>query len=89
MKILETYKEEIPAYSLSYLVNGDSSGIDDTDIKNADDFMQWFYDRAKELGGTVTLSCGVEEPSFTHHPAFGLACDTVPCEIHIFGGDPP
>lgn len=89
MKILESYKEDIPAYALTSLINDDASGIDEKDVENTDRFMKWFDERAKELGGHVTIDCGEEEPSFTHNPAFGLACDTVPCEIHIFGGDTP
>jgi hypothetical protein len=82
MKI-ETYKNEIPGYALSYLINGDHSGIDDADIKNTDEFMKEFYDYADEINGHVVVDVIDEEGSFNAFPAFGLACDTFKCNINI------
>ena len=87
MKTIEDYKERIPDYALSYLVNNDSSGIDDADVKAIDAFMQWYYDKAKEVNGYVIFACGDGDGSFDSRPAFGLACNTVECEILICVND--
>ena len=44
----DTYEEQIPDYSLSYLFNNDASGLEDNDIKAIDNFMQYYYDLAKK-----------------------------------------
>ena len=82
MKI-KTYQENLPNYCLSYLINGDESGLNDEDIKNTDDFMQQFYDEASELNGSVVVDVKSDEYSFNPFPAFGLACDTYECNINI------
>lgn len=84
MKTIAEYTElPIPSWSLSYLVNGDNSGIDDKEQKQADDYMQQFYDEAKKHNGHVIFSCGDGEGSFTHNPEFGLACDCIDCTVLI------
>jgi hypothetical protein len=84
MKTIESYKEEIPDYAMSYLHNNDASGLDDSDITSIDAFMQWYYDRALEVGGHVIIGYNSDdEGSFTHKPAFGLACTCVATEILI------
>ena len=79
----KTYEVDLPGYSLSYLINGDSSGIDEIDVKNIDDFMKQFYDEAAELNGNVVIDVVDEEGSFTHYPKFGLACDCYASNINI------
>ena len=79
----DTYKEDLPGYSLSYLVNGDASGIDDDDIKNIDEFMEYYYNLADELNGHVVIDVISDEGSFTSDPAFGLACDCYESNINI------
>jgi hypothetical protein len=83
MKTLENYTEQIPVYAMGYLHNDDSSGLSDEEIKLIDDYFQQFYDRAKELDAHVIIGCPEGEGSFTHHPAFGLACDCIETEILI------
>ena len=83
MKTLESYTENIPVYAMCYLHNDDASGLKDEDIKATDNFLQWYYDRAKELKGHVIIGCNDDEGSFTHRPAFGLACNCVETEILI------
>ena len=78
-----TYENEMPDYCLSYLINDDASGIDDDDVKNTDDFMKEFYDYADELKGHVVVDVIDEEGSFNPFPAFGLACNTLKCNINI------
>ena len=80
---IKTYEVDLPDYSLSYLVNGDASGIDDTDIENIDSFMQQFYDEAEELNGHVVIDVISEEGSFTPYPEFGLACNCYDTNINI------
>lgn len=77
MKTLREYTElPIPNWAASYLVNGDSSGISESDAKQCDDYMQQFYDEAKEKGGHVIFSFGEESDSgFFQNPEFGLATD--------------
>ena len=85
MKIIETYEVKLPAYALSYIVNGDSSGIDDNDIKAIDNYMKYFYKQADSLDGHVIVSNeeNNEEPYFTFSPDFGLACEVMDYKILI------
>jgi hypothetical protein len=86
MKTLSEYTElRVPDYALSYLVNGDSSGIEESDVKAIDGWMQQFYDEAKEKGGHVIFGTtnSDDEGYFTHNPEFGLACNVVDCTILI------
>ena len=81
MKIIDYITDDCPDYALSYLVNGDSSGIEDSDQEAADQWVKECEERLIDLypGCTVTFDTKDEEPSFTRHPAFGLSCNTVPC----------
>ena len=82
MKI-DTYQEDLPDYSLSYLINGDASGLDDDDIKNIDEFMEYYYNLADQLNGNVVIDVVSEEGFFTSYPAFGLACNCYESNINI------
>lgn len=83
MKTLESYTEQIPVYAMCYLHNDDASGLQDNEIAEIDSYFQQFYDRAKELNAHVIIGCNDDEGSFTHRPAFGLACDCIETEILI------
>jgi hypothetical protein len=83
MKTIEDYEVRIPDYALSYLVNNDASGLEAGEQIMIDNFMQYFYDRAKELKGYVIFDTTEDEGSFVHFPAFGLACNAVKCVILI------
>lgn len=83
MKTLESYTENIPVYAMCYIQNDDASGLNAGEVKLIDDYFQWYYTRAKELNGHVIIGCPDDEGSFTHHPAFGLACNCVETEILI------
>lgn len=79
MKMIDYVQDNVPAYALSYLVNGDASGMEDEDQANADAWMEYCQNKmAKDYPG---LACNLivsdAEPSFVHHPAFGLACEAV------------
>ena len=68
---------QVPAYALSYLINGDASGIDDADIETID---RW----ADSLPAGYTLDPDFDsEPEFTAHPAFGLAVECIPCRVYV------
>jgi hypothetical protein len=78
-----TYQEDLPDYSLSYLINGDSSGLDDEDIRNIDEFMEYYYNLAEDLNGNVVIDIISDESFFTNSPAFGLACNCYESNINI------
>ena len=81
MKIVNHISAAVPTYALSYLVNGDSSGIEESDVSNID---AWLAECTENLlaahpGATVELvTRDGAGGSFTHYPAFGLACDCIP-----------
>ena len=81
--MVKTYTEEIPNYALSYLVNEDTSGLEDKDIENIDRYMEQFHNEAKALGGYVVIDILNEDSGFTWDPAFGSACDCCECNINI------
>jgi len=78
-----TYKENIPDYALSYLINDDTSSLTADEIEEIDVFMDSFYLEAANLHGHVVIDIIDDESSFNHRPGFGLACDTVTCNINI------
>jgi hypothetical protein len=47
MKTIASYTVYLPDYALSYLVNDDSSGIEEEDKKTIDSYMEFFYHEAK------------------------------------------
>jgi hypothetical protein len=81
MKIVTHISASVPTYALSYLVNGDASGLDGSDISVID---AWLAECSENLlaahpGATVDLvTRDGAEGSFTAFPAFGLACDCIP-----------
>lgn len=83
MKTVAEYKVRFPAYALSYMVNADPSGLEDSEIDAVDKYMQQYYDEAKEVNGYVIFSPEDGEEYFTWNPEFGLACTVVDCTILI------
>ena len=84
-KTLAEYSEDVPSYALSYIINGDASGIEDEDQENAAAWMEWFTSKAKELGGSVVYSPTEDTYCFCSCPAFGLACETTKVDVLIIG----
>jgi len=78
-----TYEVKLPDYSLSYLINGDNSGLTPDDIATIDRYMDDYYNTALLYQGDVTVSVESEEGYFTNNPAFGLACNVYDCVIVI------
>ena len=78
----------VPEYAIPYLVNGDTEGLSEQDVKNIDEFAD---DMAKkgfhaDIFTFVTEDANgnlIEdenaEPSFTWSPAFGDACGCYVC----------
>lgn len=73
----DIFKLEIPDWALPYLVNGDSSGLDDDDIEMIDD---WYKRNNVEYVETTD-----ETNEFTAYPEFGEACATTVCYVGIRG----
>ena len=88
MKTVKEYTElRIPDYALPYLVNDDASGLDEADKRNIDAYMQQFYDEADKVKGDVIFNYDDQDGYFSSHPAFGLACNVMECEILIVTSD--
>jgi hypothetical protein len=84
MKIIAEYDElNMPDYALSYIVNGDSSGLYETEIAEIDDYMGYFEKIAREKGGYVLFNTVNDEPFFSRNPEFGLACNCYESKILI------
>ena len=83
MKTIFEYEVKLPDYSACYLINDDSSGIDESDKQAIDNYMQYYYDKADSVGGSVIIDCGEEESEFYWKPAFGLACNCFNAKIII------
>ena len=82
----KTYEVKLPDYSLSYLINGDSSGLNQDDIQNIDSYMEKFYNEADSLkNGFVNFELDDYEADsfFTWNPPFGLACNCYEAKILI------
>ena len=84
MKELINEIVDIPDYALSYLINADSSGMEESDIINTDNFMQKYYALANKYNANVIISpVDCDDGSFCSFPAFGLASNCFECHIII------
>ena len=63
-----------PSYALSALIDGDYSGLEETDIKELEDWQA-------SLPPFLTFEVIDENSFFTSRPCFGLACDCVELSI--------
>ena len=68
------FKCYVPDWSLSYLVNGDSSGLDDDEMKMVDD---WYKKNKVEIVNPTD-----EQEEFTTDTEFGDACACTVCFVH-------
>ena len=74
----------IPSYALSYLINGDSSGLSYEDITIIDRWYKTWQEVANRVNGSIVISTTDEREFFTARPEFGgLACDCVECDILV------
>jgi hypothetical protein len=83
MKTQAIYSVKLPDYSLPYLINGDSSGLEEEDKTAIDQYMNYYYDIAESYHGSVVINPLDMEAYFTWKPAFGLACNVVDTDIII------
>ena len=82
MQTIAEYNVKLPDYCLSYLINGDNSGLDPKDIKIIDSYMSEFYQIAEKTNSHVNICLDDnEEPFFTWSPSFGLACNCYNAKI--------
>ncbi len=69
--------ENIPTWSLPYLINDDPSGLADEEIKMVDDFVnQWQVQAVSPIEVD-----GEAQPEFSYYPLFGQAAEVEPCIV--------
>jgi hypothetical protein len=73
---LDTYTEEVPAWAICYIVNGD--GNDDFSDEEQAMVDEWIA----QYPGAIFEPTG-ETNDFCAFPAFGLACQTETVHIHL------
>ena len=66
--------ERIPVYALPYLINGDTSAIEDEEIQEIDDWQ-----RRTGITHVCPPDSDDEYGYFTTNPAFGKPCDVYDC----------
>lgn len=81
------YDVRLPDYSICYLINGDSSGLDESDILTIDNCMKRFYDIADSVNGSLIISVmdsdDNQESYFSSSPLFGFPCHVYDAKIII------
>lgn len=75
---MEKIKVEIPTWSLGYLVNGDSEGLTDNEIKMADSFME--RNKVEIISPDFNEEGNLDE-YFSRYPEFGLPTTVCDCTI--------
>ena len=72
---------ELPTWAASYLVNGDSSGLEDNEIELVDTWADSLEHNCLvfDFGGSEEYAGS----GFTHYPEFGLPCDCE--EVKLYG----
>jgi len=83
MNQIAQYEVKLPVDYVSYLINGDSSGIEDSEIAEINNYMEQYYDEANDIKGHVIIDVSDEGYYFDGNPAFGLACNVVDAKIII------
>jgi hypothetical protein len=69
---------------MSYLINGDASGLSAIDKISIDNWYQSWLNDAYVVNGSVVISPTGEREFYTNYPEFGrLACDCIECDIAI------
>ena len=71
--------EKIPTWSLPYLINGDSTGLETDEINFID---KWVKDWGVEIVSPLTdENNNYIDSYFSSYPLFGLPCEVVDCDI--------
>ena len=69
--------ENIPTWSLPYLINDNPSGLTDEEIKMVDDFVnKWQV----QVVSPIEVD-GEAQPEFSYYPLFGQAAEVEPCIV--------
>ena len=77
--------EEIPTWSLCYLINGDATGLTDDEIRMID---RWVNDWQVQIVSPVTDEEGNAHPYFSRYPLFGLPAEVEDCDILYLNDNP-
>lgn len=80
-----TSVEKIPTWSIGYIINGDSTGLTEDEIRMIDN---WLNDWQVEIVSPITDGQGNALPYFSHCPLFGLPAEVEECDI-IYMNDNP
>jgi hypothetical protein len=75
----------IPSWALSYLVNGDSSGISVGDMNTVNRWLEHWTEYAERVSGILNINPVSEFEFFTRYPEFGLPCHCTECDITVYG----
>jgi hypothetical protein len=67
----------MPEWALSYMINGDASGLVEGEREMIDG---WYTAQRDESGHEIILNPDGEH-YFSNHPAFGLPCVCVECDV--------
>ena len=78
---MEFMTEPIPTWALCYLINGDRTGLNDTELAMID---KWYADNKVQSITTAPENEGNCYPYFSHFPAFGLASEVVDCIVMTY-----
>lgn len=73
--------EPIPTWALCYLINGDRTGLNESELAMID---KWYADNKVQSITTATENEGNCYPYFSHFPAFGLASEVVDCIVMTY-----
>lgn len=80
-----TSVEKIPTWSIGYIINGDSTGLTEDEIRMID---SWLNEWQVEIVSPITDGQGNAQPYFSHCPLFGLPAEVEECDI-IYMNDNP
>ena len=78
---MEFMTEPIPTWALCYLINGDRTGLNDTELAMID---KWYADNKVQTITTAPENESNCYPYFSHIPAFGLASEVVDCIVMTY-----
>ena len=75
-ELIDSY--DIPSYAMSYLIDGDASGLEDSDQDEIDNWLSTQFEEHESLSFTPHG----EISEFNSWPAFGPAADCTRCTVH-------
>ena len=78
---MEIMTEPIPIWALCHLINGDRTGLNESELAMID---KWYTDNKLQSITTAPEDEGNTHPYFSHFPAFGLASEVVDCIVMTY-----